>query len=91
MVFFAKGATPGAWADGKTDGWTDGGEFNSPPSSLREAGDKNRWKRHVKFIHKKVVQTRAGQTCFYELFVKLIARLVIFPNESSVRYHSMNL
>ena len=25
--------------DGLTDGRTDGGEFNSPPSSLREAGD----------------------------------------------------
>ena len=25
--------------DGRTDGRTDDGEFNSPPSSLREAGD----------------------------------------------------
>ncbi len=27
--------------DGRTDGRTDDGEFNSPPFSLREAGDKN--------------------------------------------------
>ena len=27
--------------NGRTDGQTDDGEFNSPPSSLREAGDKN--------------------------------------------------
>ncbi len=27
--------------DGRTNGRTDDGEFNSPPSSLREAGDKN--------------------------------------------------
>ena len=26
--------------NGRTDGRTDDGEFNSPPSSLREAGDK---------------------------------------------------
>ncbi len=27
---------------GQTDGLTDGGKFNSPPSSLCEAGDKKR-------------------------------------------------
>ncbi len=53
MVFFAKGATPGGmvqemghilltkWTDGQKDGRTDGGEFNSPPSSLREAAGDN--------------------------------------------------
>ncbi len=31
----------GNHVNGRTDGRTDDGEFNSPPSSLREAGDKN--------------------------------------------------
>ena len=53
IVIFAKWATPGAWyileksiADKnilsylmRTDGRTDDGEFNSSPSSLREAGN----------------------------------------------------
>ena len=30
--------------DERTDGRTGDGEFNSPPSSLHEAGDKNMWK-----------------------------------------------
>ncbi len=56
-MIFAKGATPGGMVqgmgrtmlgclvcertDGRMDRQTDSGKFNSPPSSFREAGDKN--------------------------------------------------
>ena len=40
MVIFAKWTTPGAWLF-DTNGRTDDGEFNSSPSSLRGAGNKN--------------------------------------------------
>ena len=39
------------WPNGQADGWTDDGEFNSPPSSLREVGDKKNC-LHMSGVHR---------------------------------------